>query len=216
LASHHQGMSNIYREAATQLAEIRPQADVAETIADLEGISGQVREIVHSAMEAIAAYRPGHDEKDHHPGTSVEADTGGSTGDRNSNDQSDDTDDAEGAEDDQQDEDTTGDDQRNDDTEQTTILATLNAMELEVDMYQIEVSLALVPGGGYGFPEGPAALTAGDEVLDAIDAARVLTGDDLVLAYLETNDLYNAYIQLLIVFDLKWEAGIFNGQVTPI
>lgn len=60
-SAHHQQMSDIYREAAVKVHDLHPDAEAADSIEVLEGIAGQVWEIIHTAKKDIDALRPGRD-----------------------------------------------------------------------------------------------------------------------------------------------------------
>jgi hypothetical protein len=152
---------------------------------------------------------------DQQNGGDTGGDTGTTDGTTDTDDQSagGDTGTTDGTTDTGGDQSTGGDQQDNGMTEEEIILAALNSMELQVDMYQIEIELTMNPEVSL---EGPEALDAGYAVLDAIDAARLLTGDELVLAFAEVNDLYNTYIHLVQIYDMVSNVGIFDGEVTPI
>ncbi len=60
-SAHHQQMSDIYREAAMKVYDLHPDAEAADSIEVLEGIAGQVWEIIHTAKKDIDALRHGRD-----------------------------------------------------------------------------------------------------------------------------------------------------------
>ncbi len=97
--------------------------------------------------------------------------------------------------------------------ETAIILIALNAMELEVDNYQIAIQNTMHPDAGIGTPEGFVALDAGWALLDAIDAARSLTGDELALAWAGIMSQHSAYIQLVMTYDREWDIGLFAGSI---
>ena len=88
-------------------------------------------------------------------------------------------------------------------------------MELEVDNYQITIQNTMAPEAGIGTPEGFVALDAGWGLLDAIDAARTLAGDDIALAWSDIINQHSAYIHLVIAYDQAWNVGLFAGEVSP-
>lgn len=207
-SAHHDPVSDIYRWAAAAVYELLPTARKAGSIDELEEITDQMREIIHEAKKEIATYRPGHD-KD-----SDGEDDGdkGELGDKRRH-----RDDDEGSEDG-----TGGDEEQRtseeDDgaEEQQTILAGLNAMELEVDNYQIAIQNTMHPESGIGIPEGIAASVAGDALLDTIDTARTLTGDELALAWADIMNQHAAYIHLVMDYDRVWGVGLFSNEIVPV
>ena len=202
----HPQMSDIYRRAANALTDLLGEAHEADSIDGLEAMAEEAWDIVHAAKKEIAAYRPGHDKDD--DGEDDHGDHDEWWDKKRQRDRGDD----EGTDGDD-DEGTDGDD---DSEEERTILAALSAMELEVDNYQIAIQITMSPETGIGVPEGFIALDAGGDLLNAIDAARSLTGDDLALAWADIMDLHSAYIQLVMAYDLAWSVGLFTNEVVPI
>ena len=60
-SAHHQQISYIYREAAMKIIDLLPDAEEADSIDELEGIAGDVWDIIHAAKEEIAALRSGQE-----------------------------------------------------------------------------------------------------------------------------------------------------------
>jgi hypothetical protein len=212
-SAHHDQVSDIYRWAAAAVHELLPAAREAESIDELEGITAQMREIIHEAKKAIAAYRPGHDKDGDR-----EEDEGELRDKRRHRDHDED----EGSKDGNGEDSTNGDEEQatseEDDgaEEQQTILAGLNAMEIEVDNYQIAIRNTMHPESGIGTPEGMTALNAGHALLDAISAAQGLTGDDLALAWADIMNQHTAYMQLVMDYDRVWGVGLFSNEVVPV
>jgi hypothetical protein len=214
-SAHHDQVSDIYRWAAAAVRELLPVARKAESIDELEGITAQMREIIHEAKKEIAAYRPGHDKDG-------DGEDDGDNGELRDKRRYRAHDEDEGSEDGNGEESTDGDEEQatgeEDDgaEEQQTILAGLNAMEIDVDNYQIAILNTMHPESGIGTPEGMTALNAGHALLDAISAAQGLTGDDLALAWADIMDMHSAYMQLVMDYDRVWGVGLFSNEVVPV
>jgi hypothetical protein len=207
-SAHHRQVSDIYRQAWIDLRELLSAAEDADSIDDLEEVTSQMWQIIHDAKKEIAAYRPGHDKDG-----DGEADEGELKDKRDRNrDDGDESD--EGTKGDADDEGTHDEDPGAE--EEATILAGLNAMELEVDNYQIAIQNTMHPESGIGLPEGMTASESGHALLDAIGAARTLTGDELALAWADIMDMHSAYIQLVMEYDRVWGVGLFSNEVVPV
>jgi hypothetical protein len=215
-SAHHNQVSDIYRWAAAAVHELLPAARETNSIDELENITAQMREIIHAAKKEIAAYRPGHDKDD-------DGEDDGDKGELGDKRRHRDHEDDEGAEDTNGEEGAGGDEEQGtseeeDDgaEEQQTILAGLNAMEIEVDNYQIAILNTMHPESGIGTPEGMTALSAGHVLLDAISAAQVLTGDELALAWADIMNQHTDYLRLVMEYDRVWGVGLFSDEVVPV
>ena len=229
-SARHREVSDIYRGAAGAIEALRPQAAEAGSIGGLEEVAHRVWEIIHAAKKEIADLRNDRTktdngdrdddledkkkQRDRNQGTEDGQDEGTDGTDDGTDDQDEGTDGTdEGT--DGTDEGVEGDEEDDGAEETATIRIALNAMELEVDNYQIAIQNTMVPEAGIGVPEGQTALTAGSLLLDAIDAARTLAGDDIALAWSDIINQHSAYIHLVIAYDQAWNVGLFAGQVSP-
>lgn len=190
------------------LKELLPAAKDADSIDDLEEITSHMWQIIHDAKKEIAAYRPGHDKDG--DGAADE----GELKDKRDRNRGDGDESDEGTKGDADDEGTDEEDPGVE--EEAIILAGLNAMELEVDNYQIAILNTMHPESGIGIPEGITASESGHALLDAIAAARTLTGDELALAWADIMNQRAAYIQLVMEYDRVWGIGLFGNEVVPV
>jgi hypothetical protein len=239
-SARHREVSDIYRWAAGAIKTLRPQAVEAGSIGGLEEVAHDVWEIIHAAKKEIADLRNDRTRTDKGDRDGDLEDKkkqrDRNQGRENGDEETDGTDDGTGGKDegtDGKDEGNDGNDEGTDGTDEgtdgqqegdeeddgaeetATILIALNAMELEVDNYQITIQNTMAPEAGIGTPEGIVALEAGSELLDAIDAARALAGDDIALAWSDIINQHSTYIHLVIAYDQAWNVGLFAGEVSP-